>query len=86
MQTHRIPASARGQGRKGISTSHLFTYMLSRVLKCLAVTYTVGHGAPFIAGRDLRMRVVMPAGELANASAAGYRCEGILIDRTSADP
>lgn len=43
-------------------------------------------GALIIANRDLRMDIVVLAGELENASAAEYRCESLSMDGTFADP
>lgn len=43
-------------------------------------------GAPFTAVRDFQIELVIPAGELKEATMGAYRHEGLLIDVTYAKP
>ena len=52
----------------------------------MSIRHQVEIGAPFHAGRDLRMDVVIERGGLRDATAAEYRNNAILLDVTYADP
>lgn len=58
----------------------------SRFLKRVSVRHQVESGAPFNADRDLRMDIVIERGGLRDATAPEFRCKGILLDVTYADP
>eukprot|EP00904_Undaria_pinnatifida_P006116 jgi/Undpi1/2634/HiC_scaffold_13.g06013.m1 len=52
----------------------------------MSIRHQVESGAPFHAGRDLRMDIVIEAGGLRDATASEYRDKPVLLDVMHADP
>ena len=61
-------------------------HVISRSLKRLGIPHQVESGEPFIAGRNLRMDIVIRTGGLRNAPNTEYREKSILLNVTRVDP
>lgn len=57
-------------------------HAVAKLLKGLAVNYTVEDGVPLAADRDFRMDLVVPAGELKEATMSAYRQKRAHSSRT----